>query len=96
MGLYIVRIRTDTWDRLRDLQSLYDLDVFGQTAKQLADGSFEIQGTLSGERIRVLSEKGYRIEILDDALHCSFSYYTFSTFSKQELPDISSKLSEQA
>jgi hypothetical protein len=67
VGLYIVRIRTDTWDRLRDLQSLYDLDVFGQTAKQLADGSFEIQGTLSGERIRVLSEKGYRIEILDDA-----------------------------
>lgn len=67
MGYYIVRIRTDTWDRLRDLQSLYDLDVFGQTAKQLEDGSFEIQGVLSKEQIGVLSEKGYRIEILEDA-----------------------------
>ncbi|MGB9940603.1 hypothetical protein [Methanosarcina sp.] len=67
MGYYIVRIRTDTWDRLRDLQRLYDLDVFGQTAKQLADGSFEVQGVLAGERIEFLSGKGYRIEVLADA-----------------------------
>jgi hypothetical protein len=67
VGHYIVRIRTDTWDRLRDLQRLYDLDVFGQTAKQLADGSFEIQGLLPEERIEYLSGKGYRIEILADA-----------------------------
>ena len=67
MGHYIVRIRTDTWDRLRDLQRLYDLDVFGQTAKQLADGSFEIQGLLPDERIEYLSGKGYKIEILADA-----------------------------
>ncbi len=67
MSYYIVRIRTDTWDRLRDLQRLYDLDVFGQTAKQLADGSFEIQGLLPDERIEYLSGKGYRIEILADA-----------------------------
>ncbi|ALK06442.1 MAG: hypothetical protein ACHQXK_08755 [Methanosarcina thermophila] len=66
MGHYIVRIHTDTWDRLRDLQSLYDLDVFGKTAKQLVDGSFEVQGILSEKRIRILSEKGYRIEILND------------------------------
>jgi hypothetical protein len=67
VGYYIVRIRTDTWDRLRDLQRLYDLDVFGQTAKQLADGSFEIQGVLLDERIEYLSGKGYLIEILADA-----------------------------
>lgn len=67
MGYYIVRIRTDTWDQLRDLQRLYDLDVFGQTAKQLADGSFEIQGVLPDELIECLSGKGYRIEILADA-----------------------------
>lgn len=67
MGNYIVRIRTDTWDRLRDLQRLYDLDVFGQTAKQLADGSFEIQGLLPDEWIEYLSGKGYRIEITADA-----------------------------
>ncbi len=67
MGYYIVRILTDTWDRLRDLQRLYDLDVFGQTAKQLADGSFEIKGVLPGERIEFLSGKGYRIEVLADA-----------------------------
>ena len=67
MGHYIVRIRTDTWDRLCNLQRLYDLDVFGQTAKQLADGSFEIQGVLPDERIEYLSRKGYQIEILADA-----------------------------
>jgi hypothetical protein len=67
VGYYIVRIRTDTWDRLRDLQRLYDLDVFGHTAKQLADGSFEIQGLLPDERIEYLSGKGYWIEILADA-----------------------------
>ena len=53
MGYYIVRIRTDTWDRLRDLQRLYDLDVFGQTAKKLADDLFEIQGALSDEQIEL-------------------------------------------
>ncbi|RXA16929.1 hypothetical protein EQO05_13095 [Methanosarcina sp. MSH10X1] len=67
MGHYIVRIHTDTWDRLRDLQRLYDLDVFGQTAKQLADGLFEIQGVLPDELIDYLSGKGYQIEILADA-----------------------------
>lgn len=67
MGHYIVRIRTDTWDRLRDLQRLYDLDIFGQTAKQLDDGSFEIQGVLPDEWIEYLSGKGYQIEILADA-----------------------------
>lgn len=60
MGHYIVRIRTDTWDRLRDLQRLYGLDVFGQTAKQLADGSFEIQGVLPDEMIEYLSRKDTR------------------------------------
>lgn len=67
MGHYIVRILTDTWDRLCDLQRLYDLDVFGQTAKQLDDGSFEIQGVLPDEWIEYLSGKGYQIEILADA-----------------------------
>jgi hypothetical protein len=67
VGYYLVGIRTDTWDRLRDLQRLYDLDVFGQTAKQLAHDLFEIQGILSDERIKFLSGKGYRIEILANA-----------------------------
>ena len=60
VGHYIVRIRTDTWDRLRYLQRLYGLDVFGQTAKQLADGSFEIQGVLPDEMIEYLSRKDTR------------------------------------
>jgi hypothetical protein len=84
MGHYIVRIRTDTWDRLRDLQRLYDLDVFGQTAKQLADGSFEIQGLLPDERIEYLSGKGYRIEILADA----------DEIAKERLKDVANSGSE--
>jgi hypothetical protein len=67
VGYYIVRISTDTWDRLRDLQRFYDLDVFGQTAKKLADDLFEIQGALSDEQIEFMSNKGYRIEIIADA-----------------------------
>jgi hypothetical protein len=67
MGYHIVRIRTDTWDALRDLQRVYDLDVFRQTAKQLADRLFEIQGLLSDEQIGQLSNRGYQIEIIADA-----------------------------
>jgi hypothetical protein len=67
MGYYIVRIRTDTWDKLRDLQRVHDLDVFRQTAKQLADRLFEIQGLLSVEQIERLSDIGYRINAISDA-----------------------------
>ncbi|HIH74255.1 MAG TPA: hypothetical protein HA306_03020 [Methanosarcina sp.] len=64
MGHYIVRIRTGTWSWLRDLQQLYDLDVFSKTAKRLNDHLFEIQGLLSDEQIENLSRKGYQIEII--------------------------------
>ncbi len=66
MDYYLVKIRTDTWDRLRDFQRDYDLDVFRQTAKQLADGSFEIQGLLSDKQIQDLSKLGYMIEVVAD------------------------------
>ncbi len=67
MGYYIVKIRTDKLDQLHDLQRLHDLDVFRQTAKQLDDRLFEIQGLLSEEQIECLSKKGYKIEIIGDA-----------------------------
>ncbi|WP_440947368.1 hypothetical protein ACSAZL_03575 [Methanosarcina sp. T3] len=64
MGHYIVRIHASTWDLLRDLQRLHDLDVFSKTAKQLDDYLFEIHGLLSDEQIENLSKKGYQIEII--------------------------------
>lgn len=67
MGYYTVRIRTSTWDLLRDLQRLHDLDVFSKTAKQLDDHLFEIEGLLSDGQIENLSKKGYQIEIIADA-----------------------------
>ncbi len=67
MAYHVVRIRVDTWDRLRDLQRVYDIDVFRQTAKQLADRLFEIQGLLSDEQIEKLSNEGYQIETIADA-----------------------------
>lgn len=67
MGNYIVRIRTSTWDLLRDLQRLHDLDVFGKTAKKLDDHLFEIEGLLSEEQIENLSKKEYQIEVIADA-----------------------------
>jgi hypothetical protein len=67
MDYFIVRIRADTWDRLRDLQRVYDLDVFRQTATQLGDTRFEIQGRLSEEQIGQLAGLGYQIETIADA-----------------------------
>lgn len=67
MSYRVVKIHADTWDRLRDLQRVHDLDVFRQTAKQLADRLFEIQGLLSDEQIEHLSKKGYQIEVIADA-----------------------------
>ncbi|WP_048065751.1 hypothetical protein [Methanosarcina acetivorans] len=67
MGYYIVRIHASTWDLLRDLQRLHDLDVFSKTAKQLDDCLFEIHGLLSDEQIENLSKKGYQIEIIANA-----------------------------
>lgn len=67
MGNYFVRIRTSTWDLLRDLQRLHDLDVFGKTAKKLDENLFEIEGLLSEEQIENLSKKEYQIEVIADA-----------------------------
>jgi hypothetical protein len=67
MGYYFARIRTNTWDRLRDLQRLHELDVFSQTAKKLDESLFEIQGLLSDEQIENLTRKGYQIEVIADA-----------------------------
>jgi hypothetical protein len=67
MSYHVVRIRTDTWDRLRDLQRVHDLDVFRQTAKQIGDRLFEIQGLLSDEQIEQLARQGYQIDTIADA-----------------------------
>jgi hypothetical protein len=67
MEYHLVRICTNTWERLRDLQRVYDLDVFRQTAKRLANGSFEIQGLLYDKQIEDLSKEGYLIEVIADA-----------------------------
>jgi hypothetical protein len=67
MDYHVVRIRTNSWHRLRDLQRVYDLDVFRQTARQLADHLFEIQGLLSDEEIEQLSNEGYQIEATANA-----------------------------
>jgi hypothetical protein len=67
VGCYFVKIRTQTWERLRDLQQIYDLDVFGKTANQSATGGFEIQGLLADEQIEQLRADGYEIEAIGDA-----------------------------
>lgn len=67
MGCRFVKIRANTWERLRDLQRVYDLDVFRQSAKQMAAGLFEIQGLLSDEQIEQVRAKGYEVEVISDA-----------------------------
>jgi hypothetical protein len=67
MSWYHVTIGTDDWGKLRDLQRLYDYDVFGQTAQRSPDGSYHIQGLLSDAQITRLRADGYTIEILSPA-----------------------------
>lgn len=67
MGQKFVRIRAADWERLRDLQRVHDLDVFGQTARERDEGGFEIQGLLSDEQVAQMRARGYEIELLEDA-----------------------------
>ena len=67
METYFVKIRTPTWERLRDLQEVYDLDVFHQTAKRLVEGRFEIEGLLDDAQIERLQGDGFEVEITADA-----------------------------
>ena len=62
-----VRIRAADWERLRDLQRAYDLDVFSPTACRLPAGGFEIQGLLSDEQIAQLRADGYDLTLVGDA-----------------------------
>jgi hypothetical protein len=66
MGWHFVRIRVPVWERLRDLQRVADLDVFGQTARKV-EGRFEIDGLLSDEQIEQARTEGYEVEVLRDA-----------------------------
>ena len=62
-----VTIRTKTLEHLRDLQRVWDLDVFRHTAKGLPGGLFEIQGLVSDEQIERLRAIGHEVVILSDA-----------------------------
>lgn len=67
MRRFFVRVRARTWERLHDLQRIYDLDVFGQTAKQREDGTFQIEGLLSDEDVQRLQVAGYEVELISNA-----------------------------
>jgi hypothetical protein len=67
MGHHFVNIRAATWERLRDLQQVYDLDVFRQTAKRSSDAAFEIRGLLDDAQVERLRADGYDVEITADA-----------------------------
>ena len=82
MGRYFVRIRTDTWERLRDLQRVYDLDVFGQKAKKLSDRLFEIEGLLSSEQILFSKNTGRTFCVLP-LRRRNPDLFRYSTFFQQ-------------
>jgi hypothetical protein len=64
---FFVRIRARTIEALGDLQKLWDLDVFRQTAKELEGGVFEIHGLLTEAEIEVTRSKGNEVEVVSDA-----------------------------
>lgn len=67
MRAFFVKIRTARWEGLRDLQKVYDLDVFRQTARRLVNDRFEIEGLLDEAQIERLRSDGYEVEITADA-----------------------------
>ena len=64
VGRYFVKVRAESLERLRDLQRVYDADVFGHTAKERPEGGFEIDGLLSEEELDRLTALGYRVEVV--------------------------------
>jgi hypothetical protein len=59
-------IRAATWEELRDLQRVHDLDVVDHSARRRADGGFELDAVVSPEEIGRLRALGYVIEPRDD------------------------------
>jgi hypothetical protein len=70
---------------LYNLQNVYELDVFAQTAKQLQENLFEIQGFLSTQQIEEICCAGYDVEIIEDA----------EKVAKERLKDIGSQKEEE-
>lgn len=85
MRHYFVKIRAATQERLRNLQSVYDLDVFRQTARNPSPGTFEIQGLLSDEEIERIRTDGYEVELVTDA----------ERQAKERLKEVSSRPSKR-
>lgn len=67
MARHFVTIRAPNDKRLRDLQDVYQVDVFVKTAKQTAPSVFQVDGLLSDEEIDRLRAAGYEIEVGADA-----------------------------
>ncbi len=61
-----VKISTDSWDKLLDLQRVYDLDIHRTTAQKTQRG-FEVQGLHSQDQIDRLRKDGYGIKVEKDA-----------------------------
>lgn len=64
---FFVRIRTGSIEALIDLQKVWDLDVFRHTARDLASGTFEIQGLLTDSEISKMLTQGYVVEKISNA-----------------------------
>jgi hypothetical protein len=59
-------IRAPTWDELRDLQRVHDLDVVDHSARRRDDGGFELDAVVSPEEVGRLRALGYVIEPRED------------------------------
>jgi hypothetical protein len=64
---FFVTITVESWDLLRDLQRVHDLDVFGQTARTLPDERFAIDGLVGEAEVERLRGLGYEVEVGEDA-----------------------------
>jgi hypothetical protein len=64
---FLAKIRATTAVDLEDLRTVWDLDVFRHTARELEQGIFEVQGLLSGAEIEQIRHLGYEVEVTADA-----------------------------
>src|SRR6476469_7065063 len=65
MARFIVRIITDSYEKLRELDKFH-LDLKERSARQEDTNKFIVTGILNDDQIQQVKSEGYKVEILSD------------------------------
>src|SRR6476469_1535076 len=70
MARFIVRIITDSYEKLRELDKFH-LDLKERSARQEDTNKFIVTGILNDDQIQKVKSAGYQVEILSDLSQAS-------------------------